>query len=221
MGITLLQGQQTRVTPEPGSEISHTVVLARNGQPRTLNICRRVVLAQFPSGNRNRLELIAIHDPQNGLFWWHSYGLPRGSHVQATSDFLENNAVYLLPDSIVVFWTTDRPGQLNVQESRKKFSTLDEGYRDAYSSIDEGLNQIDPLTYKRRGIISVDLEKTLSRSFLENRKYQGMAGGVYQPVRILCIANKSGFWTVTVQGPNGDEGVLFLSTQYQLEKVLH
>ena len=130
-----------------GALQSKSIQVTKDGQRVQAELQNVQLTIPFPNGKIGQADIVMLHEPQSGLFWWRYQAIEPG-HFASTwaEDFLSSYKVYITEDKIVVF-TFSRPF-VWVRESSEHCSTLAEGAgeRPGHSQEQE---QRDPIRHHR------------------------------------------------------------------------
>jgi len=201
-------------------QMQGAVVDVHEGQGRTVRgFCATVSLDKSPA---EFAAVFAFFDPTTGAFWWKSDWRSGDSKVYpgAVEGFLKYHQVRTANNKLVVFWTTDMPAKLIVQESMLRVDKLEDAWRvvkrDASHQPRYGLEDEDNPDL---GIHVIALHKLLSDSFFTPKAYEESAMRPFHPPDIKNIKHGDSRWQVTLAGANGLTATILLDDQYQFIKT--
>jgi hypothetical protein len=89
----------------------------------------------FPSGKTGPLEILMLHEPGSGSFWWQYQSVVPGQASHQLSDFTGRSVVYITGNRVVTF-SFSRPS-IWVGESTEHYATMSDGQASVLAQINE------------------------------------------------------------------------------------
>ncbi len=199
----------TELQTVEGALQSKSIQVTKDGQRVQAELQNVQLTIPFPNGKIGQADIVMLHEPQSGLFWWRYQAIEPG-HFASTwaEDFLSSYKVYITEDKIVVF-TFSRPF-VWVRESSEHCSTLAEGQASVLATLKNKSREIQSGTIV--WFHGVNVAKALGPSFLI---LKGSASPFPEP-KIREISKRDGEWRIILDGPNKDAAEVVMSDDYQV-----
>src|SRR6185503_753867 len=167
---------------------SSSMQVKKNGQPVQLDLQDMQVTMPFADGTSGKAEIILLHEPRSGLFWWTYQALDPTQSSEGVAAFQSTSVICVTEEKIVVF-----KGRNSVLATLKKTS----------KEIETG-----SVEWFR----GTNVAKAVGYDFLH---LKGNASPFPGP-KLKDVTRKNGQWHLTLDGPNKDSAELVLGEDYQL-----
>ena len=201
-----------RATVKPGLIKKARITLMKAEGDMAAEIYSIEINYAVPRGKQDRLNLVAVYEPNTGLFWWklETMGKNRKGSVPPTSRL----AFCLMNEKIVGIESTGR--QLWIFESGEKYKTFEMGLNDLIGRLEKNLVPGKDKKQSRRiedKFAEVDLTPVLGRDFFR------IKGSAALPIsaRIASVSGRGSQYKITLEGVNKDKVELTLDDDYKIQ----
>jgi hypothetical protein len=198
------QSPTVKIVKETVRKTSVTVL--KDGTPTRVDVRHETALLTFPNNESRQVDLILLHDPRGGAFWWRYQTLEPGQSRSRIADPLDDYAVYITRDSVHGFRFL---GRLWVRTSDKHYQTMEQGEAAVLAELE--MKKTEP-SY---GYRPVDIEEALGRDFLDLKN----SAAPFPKTTIRSVARKKGKWHLMLEGPNKDTAEVVLNDAYEVVRA--
>lgn len=149
-----------------------------------------------PSGKTVPAEVVMLHDPETGLFWWCYRIVESGADPHSVQGVVQDSILYITDDKIVGFlYSTPN---LWVRESTEHFASIEAGEASVLAELKNRSKQVEEGTSS--WFVPINVARLLGPEFLH---LKGSASPVPEP-KLQQVTRKEGHWRLTLKGPNKD-----------------
>ena len=187
---------------------SSSMQVKKNGQPVQLDLQDMQVTMPFADGTSGKAEIILLHEPRSGLFWWTYQALDPTQSSEGVAAFQSTSVICVTEEKIVVF--KFRKPFVWVRESTEHYPTIDEGRNSVLATLKKTSKEIE--TGSVEWFRGTNVAKAVGYDFLH---LKGNASPFPGP-KLKEVSRKNGQWHLTLDGPNKDSAELVLGEDYQL-----
>src|SRR5690348_16138474 len=82
---------------------SSSMQVTKNGQPIQLDLQDMQVTMPFADSTWRKAEIILLHEPKTGLFWWTYQGLDPSQSSEGIAAFQSTSIICVTEEKIIVF----------------------------------------------------------------------------------------------------------------------
>jgi len=191
---------------------STSITVPRVGGYAQANLRELGLTITYPSGKTARAEILMLHDPETGLFWWRYLGVEPGGGSHLVQRPIPDSVLYITDDKVVGF-SYSTPN-LWVRESTEHFPTIEAGQASVLAELKNRGKQLEEGTSS--WFVPINVASSLGPEFLH---LKGSASSFPEP-KLQQVTRKEGRWRLTLQGPNKDRVDLVLSDDYKIIDVV-
>lgn len=187
---------------------SSSMQVMKNGQPVQLDLQDIHVTKLASESKSGKAEVILLHEPRSGLFWWTYQMLDPTQSSEGIAAFQSTFIICITEAKIVVF-NFSKPF-VWVRESTEHYSTIEEGRNGVLATLKKTSKEIESGSVEWfRG---TNVAKAVGNDFLN---LKGSASPFPGP-KLREVIRKNGQWHLTLDGPNKDSAEVVLGEDYQL-----
>jgi len=165
--------------------------------------------ARLRDNKKSTGELIAIHDPQSGLFLWKFNQIDPRRGDEAIQNFLKEATLLLSNEKIISVAFASPPPTLWISESSERHKTFEQATGHAISwltnSYERGKFRKAPFVERR-----IDLMEVLGREFFYKKNTAALPRA-----RITKISRVGSDVKIQLQGPNDDEAEIIFDATFK------
>src|SRR6185295_7702161 len=187
---------------------SSSMQVMKNDQPVQLDLQEMQVTIPFADSKSGKAEIVILHEPRSGLFWWGYQTLDASQSGEGSATFQSPSIVCVTEEKIVVF-KFSRPF-VWVRESTEHYPTIDEGRNRVLATLKKISKEIE--TGSVEWFRGINVTKAVGVDFFH---LKGSASPFPGP-KLKEAIRKNGQWHLTLDGPNKDSAELVLGEDYQL-----
>jgi hypothetical protein len=210
------QSPTVKIVKETVRKTSVTVL--KDGTPTRVDVRHETALLTFPNNESRQVDLILLHDPRGGAFWWRYQNLEPGRLRSTPADPLDELVVYVTGDRVQSFQFLFP--RLSIHTSGKRYQTMEQGEAAVLAELQKkaelySVDHLDHLIELYSDDHLVDLYKALGRDFLDLKN----SAAPFPKTTIRSVARKKGKWHLMLEGPNKDTAEVVLNDAYEVVRA--
>lgn len=187
---------------------SRSIQVMKQGQPVQVDLQAVQVTMPLADDKSGKAEIILLHEPKTGLFWWTYQALDPNQSSEGIAAFQSTSSICVTEEKIVVF-KFSRPF-IWVRESTEHYASIDEGRNSVLATLKKTSKEIE--TGSVEWFRGINVTKAVGYDFLS---LKGSASLIPGP-KLRGVTRKDDQWHLTLDGPNKDSAELVLGEDYEL-----